>query len=284
MKQRGEMQMQGIIGKGLSFISRLTDIPLYKWSALLSMVLMLTALTVSPWDNAVSEIIRNNSPATNETLKFLKGYTSYFKGFGKGDVIVLLAFLLGFCGLKQRAVAIICALIISGLLVLPLKVTVQRERPQGKSFVSFPSGDAATAASFAQALSAGSPVLIPVGVVTAISVSAGRVLSLAHYPSDVIAGMALGIIAGIMGIEISRRYAMMLRQRHFFILFVLYMAWIVIVSCVAPSQNGLNSFFGLYGPVICVAVAVRLLYLIVKYRKTSCLDSAETTSSTTDRS
>jgi membrane-associated phospholipid phosphatase len=231
--------------------------------ALLPVLLLLAALFAHSWDTRVSDAVRAGSSVAGYDLQQLKAYTDYFRGFGKGDVLVMLAFLVGLCGFKQRAVAIICALIVTALLVWPLKVTVHRERPRGNSFVSFPSGDAASAAAFAQVTASGTPLLIPVAIVMATSVSAGRVLVLAHYGSDVLAGSALGVVAGLIGLRISRRYPLpVLRQRYFFLLFFLYVAGNLVYCSLASKQNEITRFLEMYGLVIYPVVVGRLVYIL----------------------
>jgi diacylglycerol kinase family enzyme/membrane-associated phospholipid phosphatase len=63
---------------------------------------------------------------------------------------------------------------------------------------SFPSGHAASAAAFATGVALEVPALaVPVGALAA-AVGASRVISRAHFPSDVLAGFALGTAAGLV--------------------------------------------------------------------------------------
>ncbi len=63
---------------------------------------------------------------------------------------------------------------------------------------SFPSGHAASAAAFATGVALEVPALAaPVGALAA-AVGASRVISRAHFPSDVLAGFALGTAAGLV--------------------------------------------------------------------------------------
>ena len=63
---------------------------------------------------------------------------------------------------------------------------------------SFPSGHAASAAAFATGVALEVPALaVPVGGLAA-AVGASRVVSRVHYPSDVLAGFALGTAAGLL--------------------------------------------------------------------------------------
>ena len=70
-------------------------------------------------------------------------------------------------------------------------------RPR-KQTTSFPSGQAASAAAFATGVALEAPALaVPIGGLAAV-VGVSRVASRAHYPSDVLAGFALGTAAGLL--------------------------------------------------------------------------------------
>jgi membrane-associated phospholipid phosphatase len=77
---------------------------------------------------------------------------------------------------------------------------------------SFPSGHAASAAAFATGAALELPALaVPVGAL-AVAVGASRVVTGVHYPSDVLAGFAIGAGAGTvvhlwLGPAVSRRLA-----------------------------------------------------------------------------
>ena len=103
-------------------------------------------------------------------------------------------------GLASIAVASATANIVA-------KGLTQRGRPEGETPVlrriipapvttSFPSGHAASAAAFATGVALEMPLLaVPVGALAA-AVGASRVVTGVHYPSDVLAGFALGAAAG----------------------------------------------------------------------------------------
>ena len=91
-----------------------------------------------------------------------------------------------------------------------VKQLVGRARPAGSPGVtsgpssrplrttSFPSGHAASAAAFATGVALEVPALaVPIGGLAAL-VAASRVVTRVHYPSDVLAGLALGTAAGLV--------------------------------------------------------------------------------------
>jgi membrane-associated phospholipid phosphatase len=150
------------------------------------------------------------------------------KAVGKCYVPLWLIFLWGFW---KKRIEIILTGAISLLLVLavvsPAKVIFNRERPEVyfesqssnvkqpsyfyglhvPSSQSFPSGDTATvfaavvaAAPFVSSFSFFNLLLI------ASAVGCLRVLDLAHYPSDVFAGAAIGILCGWLGMVICEKW------------------------------------------------------------------------------
>jgi undecaprenyl-diphosphatase len=89
----------------------------------------------------------------------------------------------------------------------PAKLLVRRRRPFHRSqpalihmpsSTSFPSGHSAAAFAFATAASAELPPLAPVLLPLAAAVAYSRVHTGVHYPSDVVAGVAIGIGAGAL--------------------------------------------------------------------------------------
>jgi undecaprenyl-diphosphatase len=99
-------------------------------------------------------------------------------------------------GLAGMAIASASA----NLLAKRLVARTRPDLPLGRrpSTTSFPSGHAASAAAFATGVALEVPALaVPVGALAA-AVGASRVVSRVHYPSDVLAGFALGAAAGLV--------------------------------------------------------------------------------------
>jgi membrane-associated phospholipid phosphatase len=144
------------------------------------------------------------------------------KSLGKVYVPLWLLFLFGYI---KKNVQLVIAASLSVLMALAMKIMIKRERPReiynqqtttddphvAKSRShdqSFPSSD--TAAIFAHAAVVTpliSSLSIPVVYILAIVVGILRILALAHYPSDVLTGAAIGILCGWFAIKLSRIWA-----------------------------------------------------------------------------
>jgi membrane-associated phospholipid phosphatase len=89
----------------------------------------------------------------------------------------------------------------------PAKLLTRRRRPFSRSrpalirmprSTSFPSGHTAAAFAFATAASAEMPILAPALVPIASAVAYSRVHTGVHFPSDVTAGVAIGVGSGLI--------------------------------------------------------------------------------------
>ena len=79
-----------------------------------------------------------------------------------------------------------------------LEIPLVRQLRRTPSSSSFPSGHAASAAAFATGVALENPYLaLPVAALAA-GVAASRVVTGVHYPTDVVAGAALGVSAGLL--------------------------------------------------------------------------------------
>jgi len=77
-------------------------------------------------------------------------------------------------------------------------IPIVRRLLRGPITTSFPSGHSASAAAFATAVALESPPLaVPVSVL-ALAVAVSRMVTGAHYPSDVAAGIGIGVGAGLL--------------------------------------------------------------------------------------
>jgi membrane-associated phospholipid phosphatase len=87
------------------------------------------------------------------------------------------------------------------------EVPEARRLSRGPHTTSFPSGHAASAAAFATGTALELPVLaVPIGALAA-AVGASRVVTGVHYPSDVVAGFAIGVGAGLLTRRPLSRFA-----------------------------------------------------------------------------
>jgi membrane-associated phospholipid phosphatase len=87
----------------------------------------------------------------------------------------------------------------------PVKLAFRRRRPSSRRFAplirvprstSFPSGHSSAAFAFATAASVEMPALAPALMPLAGAIAYSRVHTGVHYPTDVVAGAALGVAAG----------------------------------------------------------------------------------------
>lgn len=220
-------------------------------------VLCVAAAVISPWDLFISQLLRSGDYIPDRITNFIYANS----GFGKGDVTIFLALLMVLFGWKRRGTEIIIALIITGTLVTPLKIITHRERPRGKSFVSFPSGDAASASAFLTSVAAASPILIPPAVTIMTAVCLGRIASGAHYPSDVLVGTAMGVIGVVLVKRFFRRFCQNITIKKSAQLFILalYLSYFAIAWILKEGDVSLR-FMLLYGPFIIVAAVARSVF------------------------
>jgi undecaprenyl-diphosphatase len=112
---------------------------------------------------------------------------------------------------KARAVALAVGILVTAMVVMIIKFSVRRSRPEGEwgqiyrstDPHSFPSGHAARSMMLAViALGLGPLWLGLLLLAWAPLVSLARVMLGVHYPSDVIAGMGLGALLGFIVLQI----------------------------------------------------------------------------------
>lgn len=178
---------------------------LYLGYMIAAVLLASAALLAFPHDKTIDHAVRGFSHRVGKGHA-IQEILDLFRCFGKGDVILVLIAGLGWAGYRRRAWQILVALVIMSMLIWPVKVGVGRERPRFINNQSFPSGDAATAAVFCVPLLTASPATLPLAVAITGGVMTGRVYDGRHFPSDVLAGAAFGIIAGALARALLRRW------------------------------------------------------------------------------
>lgn len=120
---------------------------------------------------------------------------------------LLVVWLLGSDYWQERARVLAAGIVLTAVLVLAIKFLVRRQRPEGEWGAiyrstdphSFPSGHAARAALIAVlAVLLGPPWFAALLLVWAPLVSLARVAMGVHFLSDVVAGMALGVVMALV--------------------------------------------------------------------------------------
>jgi membrane-associated phospholipid phosphatase len=238
----------------LGNVSRFCRLDVTNTYLIVAFILLLSSCVTFHWDKELSDMLRFDPVLHgNRSIADLVGMV---RVFGKGDVLLFLALALGLKGIRQGSTAILIALILATLLVWPLKLTVKRERPRGHSFVSFPSGDTAAAAAFSVPSVMELPALLPVAGAVVAGVSFGRVFDGAHYPSDVMAGAAIGILAGWMGWLLCRRFEHKFRRSHFVFLMSVFLSGWLVFHAWGGSSEALPEFITLFGPSLTLAAMI----------------------------
>ena len=205
----------------------------------------------------------------NSTTDWQANYwLNSFKQLGKAWVPVWLLLLWAWLTNKLRPPTIaLLAMLIVVPLVVPLKVTVRRQRPKNSLLAqnhpdkhdinrncSFPSGDTATV--FAAATATAFFVSwhwLPALAAASVIIAFLRVLFMAHYPADVCAGAALGILAGWLAFQISRRWHS-LDSEKFDVPWRIGVAIVLVISVpligLSEKVNPLWLFIKAYWPLI----------------------------------
>ncbi|MGA2916561.1 MAG: phosphatase PAP2 family protein [Sedimentisphaerales bacterium] len=181
-------------------------------------------------------------------------------------------------GRRQETMIALIALFLLVFSLQPLKVITQRPRPRDviehsevndKPEIfhncSFPSGDTASVFAVAVAISpfigwfAGSIVFV-----LAVCVGALRVVSFAHYPSDVFAGAAIGVLSGYLAYYLFMSVPFLKINLVKLLSFRNVLLGVIIIPAVVVLFGGLNNFLvflEFYPPIVIV------LYLLYKIRK-----------------
>ncbi len=229
-------------------------------------IVLAAAVFIYPYDEVVANGVRSFSHAVGKE-HIIQQVLAFFRPFGKGEVALLIAFALGFCGARRRATQILLSLLLVSILVWPLKLGVGRERPNLSNEESFPSGDVATITALCTPLVVASPWFMPVGVVVTAGVAAGRVYDGKHFPSDVLTGVALGILAGILALSILRRRPVTVRRPWFLAAGLLVLAFDFGKLPWARGMPYALEFFGIWGTVALLLLAARIGPSLWRHRR-----------------
>jgi undecaprenyl-diphosphatase len=155
-------------------------------------------------DARISEQMRiAENPGPLRTLAAVLAHSgdSWFWLAGLG-----LVWWLGSAYWKERAIILIVSILVTALIVLIVKLTVRRKRPEGEwgKFYrstdphSFPSGHAVRAVMLAVVVLGLGPLWLGLLLLLwAPLVGLARVAMGVHYLSDVLAGMILGLVIGV---------------------------------------------------------------------------------------
>lgn len=126
--------------------------------------------------------------------------------------------------IMQAASYVILTVAISGLTANLLKWLIGRTRPAlestftfapfegGHLYASFPSGHATTIGAIMMSIYLLAPVMRLPALILALWLGFSRVMVGAHYPSDVIAGLALGAWFALLFASIFARYGLLFRK------------------------------------------------------------------------
>jgi membrane-associated phospholipid phosphatase len=137
-------------------------------------------------------------------------------------IAAALAVLGGGRGRRAAGRGLIAIAIAAALANGPAKLLARRRRPFSRSrpalirvprSTSFPSGHTAAAFAFATAASAEMPSLAPALVPVAGAVGYSRVHTGVHYPSDVTAGIAIGVGSGLIAARLARCGSLLATRR-----------------------------------------------------------------------
>ena len=166
---------------------------------------------IQAWDNRVLVLLaKKHTPFLNRLMVYITATgDNGFVWFALSVPFLLLNQwrLTGFTILAAMGIATL-----SG--ELTIKNIVKRVRPCNKAFeeyllienpphYSFPSGHTTASFAVAAVTAAMCPVLAPAVMMYASLISFSRLYLLVHYPTDVLAGIAIGVICGLVAIPVA---------------------------------------------------------------------------------
>jgi membrane-associated phospholipid phosphatase len=214
----------------------------------LAIVSAFVAVAIWPFDETLSNMLsisRVGHVATPLWWEALKGV----RVFGKAEILFVLGFLLAIHRRKQTAVCACIAVLLAGLIVTPAKLIVGRPRPDRSSNTSFPSGDVASLTAFVVPIAATFPAVRSVAFACVVTVGAVRVANGFHFPSDIFAGIAIGIFSAAIvlstGFSLKPRIRRLLRRSWL----AAALGAVIILHLFLPSIGNFRTFFSIFGPL-----------------------------------
>lgn len=167
--------------------------------ALIGGGLVALSLSVDHTDGQVKDYFLRERP--------LDGIDTYGNEIGEGQYHIGLGAALFAAGqlagnkkLADTGIATLEALLINGIVTQALKYGTHRLRPNGRTYMSFPSGHASSTAALAASISSmydWHPAIAVPLFSAAGFVAASRIQSNMHYLSDVLGGLTIGTIIGM---------------------------------------------------------------------------------------
>ncbi len=219
-----------------------------------------------PFDEILSDMLcisKVGHVATPLWWEALKGV----RVFGKGEILFLLGFLLAIHRRKQVAVSACIAILLASLVVTPIKLVIGRPRPDGSNKMSFPSGDVASLTAFFVPIASAFPAMRPVAFAGVLTVGAVRVANGFHFPSDIFAGVAIGIFAG--AIVLSMKFSLNPRFRR-----LLRRSWLaavlgilILIHFFLPGVGNFRTFFSILGPTVALLAVAPFIRAWLRTRR-----------------
>jgi len=234
--------------------------------AVIVAALLVAAIIFYPWDDPVSDAMQRFFDSHLEPA-IPRYVIQPFRLLGKTDMVFFLIIFISWATSNRRLLwRFTVAASTSGLFVLFVKYVVGRQRPDADNYLSFPSGDSATAFTWAVLLAAEYPVLALPSYAIAAMIAVLRVAHGRHHPSDILVGAAIGFIAS----RIASRYiriipgwfSRMLRKIRWHVTAVVAFASYVLLRAMFEK-----TFFRRPWALILAAVVVAIVVLATRLRQ-----------------
>ncbi len=189
------------------------------------------------------------------------------KSLGKGDSLILTLLLCCLTRLRRPAVQGLIGLGMIALPVMIIKLVVDRDRP-AHGGDSFPSGDTASVVVALVPMALAARVLwLPVAALIVL-VAAFRLIDGFHYPSDVLAGAALGFLAACFALKYTPSKWLRPRARLIYMLLGPAVIACVIATATGRGEQPIKGFALLVLPLLLLGVMLerRRLARMLRFR------------------